>query len=78
MSSGEHHNCPACGEDCYRESADVGVGVIFGPWGCPCGWSEDERYNLLTSPKFTELGGKIDQYGGIIPKAGLDEMENAQ
>ncbi len=33
--------CPKCGADCWRESADVGVGIIYGPWGCPeCCWSE--------------------------------------
>ena len=36
--------CPECGEECERESVDVGVGYLFGPWGCMrCGWSEDER-----------------------------------
>lgn len=38
--------CEACGEDCYRESVDVGVGVLHGPFGCPrCGWSEDPDYD---------------------------------
>lgn len=59
--------CPNCGSECWRDSADVGVGVIYGPWGCSCGWSEDERYNLLAGPKTTELGGAIDQWGGITP-----------
>lgn len=60
--------CPRCWTDCYRDSADVGVGIIYGPWGCPrCGWSEDERYDLTNGPKFTEQGGSIDQYGGITP-----------
>lgn len=67
----ETHRCPHCGDDCYRESADVGVGIIYGPWGCPsCRWSEDERYDLRDGDKFTERGGKIDQFGGIIPKGG--------
>lgn len=39
-------DCPKCGEEVYRESADVGVGVIYGPWGCMmCGWSEDPRFD---------------------------------
>lgn len=33
-------DCPQCGEECYRDEVDVGVGVIYGPWGCYCGWSE--------------------------------------
>lgn len=67
MTDDENRKCPNCGEGCWRDSADVGVGVIFGPWGCPCGWSEDPRYNVLSGPKFTELGGRIDQYGCITP-----------
>lgn len=68
MSGTESHECPVCKQGCSRDSADVGVGVIYGPWGCPCGWSEDPRYNLLSGSKYTELGGRIDQYGGITPR----------
>jgi hypothetical protein len=60
--------CENCGEEAWREDCDVGVGIIYGPWGCPCGWSEDPRYNVLDGPKVTELGGTIDQWGGITPK----------
>jgi hypothetical protein len=66
----EKHDCPNCGHDCYRDEANVGVGTIYGPWGCPCGWSEDERYNTLEGPKFTENGYKLDQYGGATPPGG--------
>jgi hypothetical protein len=59
--------CPNCGSDCWRESCNVGVGMIYGPWGCECGWSEDPGYNQLTGPKRSELGGVIDQYGGLTP-----------
>ena len=32
--------CPKCGDDCERDSVDVGVGIIHGPYGCPsCAWS---------------------------------------
>lgn len=50
--------CPKCGEDCNRESADVGVGVIYGPWGCYCGWSEDPHYDASegVSPAQKEAG----------------------
>lgn len=62
--------CPKCGGDrLHQDSADVGVGVISGPWGCPdCGWSEDEAYDLSDgrSP-LDEKGGAIDQYGGYHP-----------
>jgi hypothetical protein len=59
--------CKNCGHECYRDEVHVGVGVVSGPWGCPCGWSEDDRYNLLDGPKKTAKGGTIDQYGGVIP-----------
>lgn len=61
--------CPHCETDCYRDEADVGVGVIYGPWGCPgCGWSEDERYNRLLKPPGPDAkGGYTDQYGGYWP-----------
>lgn len=36
-------NCPKCGDDCWRDSADVGVGIIYGPYNCTyCGWSEGD------------------------------------
>lgn len=59
--------CPKCGaEDCYRDSADVGVGVMYGPHGCPCGWSEDPRFDVTQGPK-TEQGYRVDQWGGLTP-----------
>jgi hypothetical protein len=61
--------CPKCSEDCQRDSVDVGVGVIHGPWGCPgCGWSEYSVYDLSTGrDPVDEKGGAIDQYGGYHP-----------
>lgn len=61
--------CPKCGEDgCERDSVDVGVGVIHGPYGCPCGWSEAEEYDLSTGrDPVDDKGGVIDQYGGYHP-----------
>ncbi len=42
----EESPCPNCGEEgLYRDDADVGVGIIYGPWGCPCGWSADPRFD---------------------------------
>ena len=54
--------CPNCGCECERESVDVGVGIIYGPWGCHCGWSEDDFYNQLTGPKYHNWIF-VDQYG---------------
>ncbi len=42
----DRQECPHCGEECDRESVDVGIGVMRGPWGCGnCGWSEDPAYD---------------------------------
>lgn len=64
--------CPRCGADCSRDSADVGVGVIYGPWGCHCGWSEDDCYDVTAGPKFD---GRylLDQWGGATPLPSRDE-----
>jgi len=61
--------CPKCNEDCDREEVDVGVGIIYGPWGCPnCGWSEDEEYDLSTGrDPIDEKGGVLDQFGVYYP-----------
>lgn len=61
-------NCPKCDDECWRDSADVGVGVMYGPWGCPsCGWSESREYDVSEGPKRTPEGGRIDQWGGVTP-----------
>lgn len=62
--------CPNCGEDgCHRDEVDVGVGVIFGPWGCPCGWSEWEDYNQVKgNGGWQENGSYVDTTGNIWPK----------
>jgi ribosomal protein S27AE len=68
--SDDKMTCPNCGDECWREHADVGVGIIYGPWGCgSCGWSESDEYNLLIQdPGPDERGGYIDQWGGYHPK----------
>ena len=71
-------DCPNCEHECYRDSADIGIGIMYGPWGCPCGWSEDERYNQLTGPKKTENDYKIDQYGGATPPGGYGTLPVTQ
>lgn len=62
-------NCPKCGESCNRESVDVGVGIIIGPWGCPsCGWSESEEYDLSAGrDPIQEDGSVLDQFGVRYP-----------
>lgn len=60
-------NCPKCGEPASRDSADVGVGIIFGPYGCYCGWSEDDAYDLTEGPRLTPDGYELDQWGGATP-----------
>lgn len=62
--------CPKCGErGCWRDSADVGVGVVYGPWGCPdCGWSEHGEYDLSSGQSPRRDGGVIDQWGGLTPR----------
>lgn len=61
--------CPRCGEtELWRESADVGVGIIYGPYGCPCcGWSENEEYDLQKGGGVQPDGSYIDPYGGLLP-----------
>jgi len=65
-------NCPKCGNvECHRDEADTGVGVIYGPWGCPnCAWSEDDTYDLSGGKSPVREDGVIDQYGGLHPKGG--------
>lgn len=61
--------CPKCSSECHRDSVDVGVGIIYGPYGCPsCGWSEYPEYDLSDGQSpVNEKGGVIDQYGGYYP-----------
>lgn len=62
--------CEKCGDtELWRDSVHVGVGVIYGPWGCPtCGWSQDEEYDLSNGQNpVDEKGGVIDQFGGYHP-----------
>ena len=62
--------CPRCREtELYRDSVDVGVGIIHGPYGCPnCGWSENEAYDLEKGGGLQEDGSYLDPYGGLWPK----------
>ena len=57
--------CPKCNsEGCWREEVDIGVGIQYGPYGCPdCGWSEWEEYDISEHTK-EEDGYALDQWGG--------------
>lgn len=60
--------CPHCGSEAWREDADVGVGIIYGPWGCSCGWSEWDEYNqLLGNGGWQPNGSYTDPHGGLWP-----------
>jgi len=64
--------CPKCGGYCYRESVDIGVGVIHGPYGCiDCGWSEDSYFDSSDGTCPAELENpeyRYDSRGGVILK----------
>lgn len=64
-------DCPKCGNEAHQDSVDIGVGVMYGPNGCPsCGWSEDEQYDVSGGRKYTEKGYMLDQFGGATPPSG--------
>lgn len=60
-------DCPRCQRPASRDEVDVGVGTICGPFGCYCGWSEDEWYDVSDGPKLTAEGYELDQWGGATP-----------
>lgn len=69
--------CPKCDDPCDRDSVDVGVGIIHGPWGCSqCGWSEDPDYDRSSGPAPADSfkpGWYSDQFGSLHSKARLAE-----
>jgi len=72
-------NCPKCGcEDLHREEADVGVGIIYGPYGCPeCGWSEWKRYDHsdgeMCEAQKEHPGWYVDQWGRMQRISAIEE-----
>ncbi len=53
-----------------RESVDVGIGIMHGPWGCPtCRWSSDSQYDFsdLGRSQIRENGWILDQWGVLTP-----------
>lgn len=61
--------CPRCGGEAHRDEVDVGVGVVTGPWGCGCGWSEQQEYDGLFGGGVRPDGSYRDPFGGILPAA---------
>ena len=46
MPREEAMKCPKCGGECWRDEVHVGVGWMYGPYGCPeCYWSESSEYD---------------------------------
>lgn len=69
-------NCPKCEEECYRDEVDVEVGVIHGPYGCVCGWSEDSYYDCSDGPSLAEKsrpGYYIDSCGRMYSHDRIEE-----
>lgn len=71
------NKCPKCGEECERDEVHVGVGMIYGPWGCPsCCWSEDPRYDSSEGPSPAEIEHPnwiVDSMGGMTRKSKVIE-----
>ncbi len=73
----DEKTCEKCGEECCRDEVDVGVGVIYGPYGCPyCGWSEYSHYDRSNGPSQAQLEHPdhyVDARGGLTTLAGIAE-----
>lgn len=48
--------CPKCGNTMYSEGVNNGIGYVYPPFHCECGWSEMCPYEDINSCK------KCDQY----------------
>ena len=58
--------CPRCGAQCWRDSVHNGLAMLYGPWGCECGWSEWEEYDQSKAKQPDD--GRDDQWGGFTRK----------
>jgi hypothetical protein len=69
-------NCPKCCHECERDSVDIGVGIIYGPWGCGgCGWSEDPRFDSsegVSSAQVERPEWLVDSRGGMIRREAVE------
>lgn len=66
--------CPKCGREAHRDEVDVGIGILYGPYGCYCGWSEDERYDRSEGSSPAQLEHPdhyVDSCGGLTPHEGI-------
>lgn len=68
--------CPNCGSEgtLDRESVDIGVGTMYGPWGChACRWSESSKYDCSKGPAAADADGECfhDQFGMGLPRRSL-------
>lgn len=68
--------CPKCGSHCNRDEVHNGVAMLYGPWGCFCGWSEDSRYDLSGGQPRRLRDGVIDSQGGFTPLAAGESAMN--
>lgn len=66
--------CGNCGEDTIQDSVDIGIGIIYGPRGCPvCGWSEDPEYDLSKGQSNIRPDGSVfDPYGRVWPAGSVE------
>lgn len=68
--------CPKCGEECMRDEVDVGVGIIYGPYGCYCGWSEFSEYDSSDGESQKQAENPdwiVDSRGGMIRRQAVEE-----
>ena len=67
--------CPKCGGECFRDEVDVGVGTIYGPYGCPeCSWSESPEYDGSEGESLKQKEHPdwiVDAQGGMIRKSAV-------
>jgi hypothetical protein len=80
--------CPYCDSLCDREHVDVGVGVIYGPWGCShCGWSEYPEYDSREGIRrdgedrvFDQFGVShhVDRFGGVAVLGELNVVKRGE
>lgn len=64
----ESMSCPICGNEAMRDEVHNGVAMLYGPWGCACGWSESEEFDLSGGASPERESGCIDQFGGFTPR----------
>lgn len=77
MSAETAKVCPECGGTCDRDSVDVGVGVIYGPWGCcDCGWGENGGARVEGDRYIDQFGGStsIERMADNAERLGIDRQ----